>query len=246
MDKFCIVFYLSLFLIHVFFSEAFPLLVVVAGGIGGLLLTVVVIVVLLACRRAVNPPADLSAWPRMQPDRLSTSTNTTSNQEDLDGSDSMPELYLKAQPDILNSNLLYGGTMNAVGGHGHYGNKAFTNDGYSGGSKGAYASKDNYAHYPPSSATSAHRYASDNNLVDVNKFTSNYSSPYLQSVSPVSDVFRSSSHHGHHWDQGYSSSGEAGGYGGGSGRASGRFNAVAHSLQSNDTDLNESSVGTHV
>jgi len=200
-------------------------------------LTVVVIVVLLACRRAVSPQPDISDWPRMQQDRLSTSTNTTSNQEDLDGSDSMPELYLKAQPDILNSNLLYGGV-------GNYGNKAFANDGYGttktysneGYGAKTYSNDNNYAHYPPS-----HHYASDNNLVDVNKFASNYSSPYLQSVSPVSDVFRNHAH----WDQGYASN-SSGDPPYGAGHASGRFNAVAHSLQSNEPDLNESSVGTHV
>ena len=178
---------------------------VVAGAIGGLLLTVVVIVVLLACRRAVAGGPDLSAWPRGQQDRLSTSTNTTGNQEDLDGSDSMPELYLKSQPDLLHSNLLYGGV-----------------DSYSG---KVYGAADNYSTY--------RHYTSENNLIDGNKFTSNYSSPYLQSVSPVSDVML----HAHsgvgpaHWEPGYSS---------------GRFNAVALSLHSTEIDLNESSVGTHV
>jgi len=198
-------------LIYSFFSEAFPLLVVVAGAIGGLLLTVVVIVVLLACRRAVSSKPDLSDWPRIQQDRLSTSTNTTSNQEDLDGSDSIPEIYLKSQPDILNSNLVYGGSGNYAAG------KVYSN---------------NYSNY--------RSYSSENNLLDNNKFVPNYSSPYLQSVSPVSDVLHTHSpvHHAHlpghahsGWDPVYNS---------------GRFNAVAHSLHSTEVDLNESSVGTHV
>ena len=183
---------------------------VVAGAIGGLLLTVVVIVVLLACRRAVISKPDLSDWPRIQQDRLSTSTNTTSNQEDLDGSDSIPEIYLKSQPDILNSNLVYGGTENYTG-------KVYS---------------DNYSNY--------RNFSSENNLLEINKFVPNYSNPYLQSVSPVSDVLHTHSpiHHSHPpvhahsgWDPVYNS---------------GRFNAVAHSLHSTEADLNESSVGTHV
>ena len=82
----------------------------------------------------------------------------------------------------------------------------------------------------------------------------NYSSPYLQSASPISQMSNStggpphhhlisaSSPHGGHrhpgqgWDLGYT----------GPAYSSGRFNAVAHSLQSTEVDLNESSVGTHV
>ena len=247
----------SLTNIFFLFSEAFPLLVVIAGAIGGLLLTVVVVVVLLACRRAVSNQPDVSAWPHNQnsngggADRLSTSTNTTTNQDDLDGSDSLPEVYLKSQqpPDLLHSNLIYGSTMN------HYTAKPYNVTPT--GSNGV----DNYTY---------RQYGSENNLLDNNKYTANYSNPYLQSVSPVSDIYR----HNSHWSntmnvvaagayRSPSANAELGGYTGLSSRlggdnggfigvresaeyTSGRFNAVAHSLHSTEIDMNESSVGTHV
>jgi hypothetical protein len=264
-------------------------LVVVAGAIGGLLLTVVVLVIILACRRAARHPPDLSAWPRSQQDRLSTSTTntTSSNQEpdDLDGSDSLPEYhanYVKqsvgsssslqpqqqpqsSQPDLLHSNIIYGASVNT-----------YTGKIYGGGSM-----MDDYANYhPPSNSSGHHQHGgsvsnsrlggyshsgSENNLLEVAGNSSNnrmlysspnYSSPYLQSASPISQL--SSSHqqqqlhistssplgHRHHRQQGW---GELGGYTGGpAAYTSGRFNAVAHSLQSTEVDLNESSVGTHV
>ena len=92
----------------------------------------------------------------------------------------------------------------------------------------AYSYADNYVNYGGS------RGYSENNLLQEggsSKFVPNYSSPYLQSVSPVSEVMLGG---GGHWEGGYNSSG--------------RFNAVAHSLHhsSTEVDLNESSVGTHV
>jgi hypothetical protein len=237
--------------------------VVIAGAIGGLLLTVVVVVVLLACRRAVSSQPDVSDWPHQHQnsngaDRLSTSTNTTTNQDDLDGSDSIPEVYLKSQqpPDLLHSNLIYGSSMN------HYTAKPYNVTPTSSGGSGV----DNYTY---------RQYGSENNLLDNNKYiNANYSNPYLQSVSPVSDIYR----HNGHWTntvgvsagayRSPSANGELGGYngllssrlagvtGGDNGGfisardtheySSGRFNAVAHSLHSTEIDMNESSVGTHV
>jgi hypothetical protein len=266
---------------------------VVAGAIGGLLLTVVVLVIILACRRAAaaaaGGPPDLSAWPRSQQDRLSTSTTntTSSNQEpdDLDGSDSLPEYhanYVKQattttttgggssshhsgslqqqQPDLLHSNIIYGASVNT-----------YTGKIYSG------SMMDDYANYnPPAHAAynsngrigSGYSHSgSQNNLLESTGGNSssnkvllysspNYSSPYLQSASPISQLSNSTaggtsaphaqlhtaaaSPHGHRhlqgWDLAYS----------GPAYSSGRFNAVAHSLQSTEVDLNESSVGTHV
>ena len=140
-----------------------------------------------------NQP-DVSAWPRTgsgssssnqnstgAADRLSTSTNTTTNQDDLDGSDSLPEVYLKSQqpPDLLHSNLIYGSSMN------HYTAKPYnvTSNGTAG--------VDNYTY---------RQYGSENNLLDNNKYANgNYSNPYLQSVSPVSDIYRHNAATNHHW-----------------------------------------------
>lgn len=254
-----------------------------AGAIGGLLLTVVVLVIILACRRAARNPPDLSAWPRSQQDRLSTSTtNTTSSNhepDDLDGSDSLPEYhanYVKQgsavsrhsgslqqhqqpQPDLLHSNIIYGASVNT-----------YTGKIYSGGSMDDYA---NYGQNHQHVARLGGGYSSsENNLLESgvvanssssNKLLySNYSSPYLQSASPISQL-SGSSHQQHHHHMVTTSSplghrhrvggGGPQGWGGelgypGPAYASGRFNAVAHSLQSSTdvVDLNESSVGTHV
>ena len=230
-------------------------------------------------------------------DRLSTSTtNTTSSnqeQDDLDGSDSLPEYhanYVKQgsnntggggssrphssggslqqhqtqqqQPDLLHSNIIYGASVNT-----------YTGKIYGG------SMMEDYANYNSQSRL-GYSSSSQNNLLEAagnNKMyvSPNYSSPYLQSASPISQLSNSTptaatSHHHHHHGGHLSTSsplvvhrhhsqqqqagwGDLVGYS--TAYASGRFNAVAHSLQqaaaattatTEVVDLNESSVGTHV
>ena len=166
------------------------------------------------------------------------------------------------QPDLLHSNIIYGASVNT----------------YTGKIYGGSMMDEDYANYNPLPPQQHHHHhllgnsnsrlggsayshsGSENNLLDngskkVMLYSSpNYSSPYLQSASPISQLSNStggpqhnhhaaSSPHGHRhphhlqgWDLGYN----------GPAYSSGRFNAVAQSLQSTEVDLNESSVGTHV
>ena len=100
--------------IHI--PDALPLLILVSAAIGGLLLTIVLLVVCITCRKVHKKPK-INFSPEVsktspQPDRLSNSSNETkantlsslSAQDDLDGSDSLPEYhanFMKTQPDIL-------------------------------------------------------------------------------------------------------------------------------------------------
>ena len=84
-----------------------------SAAIGGLLLTIVIIVVCITCRK-LRRHTNINLNPKTspQPDRFSNSSSETkantlsslSGQEDLDGSDSLPEYhanYIKSQPDLI-------------------------------------------------------------------------------------------------------------------------------------------------
>ena len=152
-----------------------PLLIIISAAIGGFLLTIVVIVIVMTCRKVAKTKSDNSSWPKtshqIQPDRFSnsssdspTESNTTSSmstEEDLDGSDSLPEYhanYVKSQPDLFprNSNV--------------YASNYYSRN---------YSNSNNYSEY--------RQYNSEHDLLDHTKFAGNYHNPYLQSVSPVSD-----------------------------------------------------------
>ena len=97
-----------------FVADALPLLIMVAAAIGGLLLTIVLIVIVVTCRKVAKAPLTNSHEVKTspQPDRFSNSSNETkantlsslSGQDDLDGSDSLPEYhanFIASQPDLL-------------------------------------------------------------------------------------------------------------------------------------------------
>jgi len=157
-------------------KEYMPLLIIISAAIGGFLLTIVVIVIVMTCRKVAKTKSDNSSWPKpshqIQPDRFSnsssdspTESNTTSSmstEEDLDGSDSLPEYhanYVKSQPDLFprNSNV-------------------YASNYYS---RNNYSNSNNYSDH--------RQYNSEHDLLDQTKFSGNYHNPYLQSVSPVSD-----------------------------------------------------------
>jgi hypothetical protein len=162
-------------------KEYMPLLIIISAAIGGFLLTIVVIVIVMTCRKVAKTKSDNSSWPQpthqIQPDRFSnsssdspTESNTTSSmstEEDLDGSDSLPEYhanYVKSQPDLFprNSNV--------------YASNYYSRN---------YSNSNNYSDY--------RHYSSEHDLLDQTKCGGNYQNPYLQSVSPVSDFSLGSS-----------------------------------------------------
>jgi len=204
-------------------KEYMPLLIIISAAIGGFLLTIVVIVIVMTCRKVAKTKSDNSSWPKtthqIQPDRFSnsssdspTESNTTSSMstdEDLDGSDSLPEYhanYVKSQPDLFprNSNV--------------YASNYYSRN---------YSNSNNYSDY--------RQFSSEHDLLDQTKFSGNYQNPYLQSVSPVSDVSLGPSYGNipNRNDPRY---------------LSGRENALLHKLQGHVSaeELNETSIGTHV
>ena len=144
-----------------FVADALPLLIMVAAAIGGLLLTVVLIVIVVTCRKVAKAPLTNSHEVKTspQPDRFSNSSSETkantlsslSGQDDLDGSDSLPEYhanFIASQPDLLATSGARQPGWHAYGSSGYrhqYSNRGYTAETPSDYSYRDYSAAANYA-----------------------------------------------------------------------------------------------------
>ena len=150
-----------------------PLLIIISASIAGFLLTIVAIVIVVTCKKVAKTKSDNTSWSQssrqIQPDRLSNSSND-SNMHSSNTTSSLSTVEdIEGCSDILQE----------FRGSGHYLKSPVSDS----------SKLRSYSNGGGASFSDFRQFTSEHDLLDhAARYSSDYHNPYLQAVTPTTDL----------------------------------------------------------